>query len=67
MKKIFLLGAYGQHNLGDDALLEVFLAQLSDSQLVVKSASPSDTQRRTSASSSTGEPCACSSSTCSPV
>ena len=46
MKKIFLLGAYGQHNLGDDALLEVFLAQLSDSQLVVKSASPSDTQRR---------------------
>ena len=46
MKKIFLLGAYGQNNLGDDALLEVFLEQLRDMRVVVNSAQPAQTRRR---------------------
>ncbi|KPV49485.1 hypothetical protein SE17_32355, partial [Kouleothrix aurantiaca] len=46
MHTIFLLGAYGQNNLGDDALLEVFLEQLRDSHLIVNSAQPAETQRR---------------------
>lgn len=46
MHTIFLLGAYGQNNLGDDALLEVFLEQLNDAHLIVNSAQPRRTQRR---------------------
>ncbi len=46
MHTIFLLGAYGQNNLGDDALLEVFLEQLRESHLIVNSAQPAETQRR---------------------
>ena len=46
MHTYFLLGAYGQNNLGDDALLEVFLKQLSDARLIVNSAQPAETQRR---------------------
>lgn len=41
-----LLGAYGQHNLGDDALLEVFLEQLHGAEIVVNSAMPDSTQSR---------------------
>ncbi|HEX5688822.1 MAG TPA: polysaccharide pyruvyl transferase family protein, partial [Roseiflexaceae bacterium] len=46
MKKIFLLGAYGQNNLGDDALLEVFLKQFQAAQVIVNSAQPDETSRR---------------------
>jgi polysaccharide pyruvyl transferase CsaB len=46
MKNIFLLGAYGQNNLGDDALLEVFLEQFREAKVVVNSAQPADTSRR---------------------
>jgi polysaccharide pyruvyl transferase CsaB len=46
MKNIFLLGAYGQNNLGDDALLEVFLEQFSTPNLIVNSAQPARTSQR---------------------
>jgi polysaccharide pyruvyl transferase WcaK-like protein len=46
MKKIFLLGAYGQKNLGDDALLEVFLEQFGAPSVIVNSAQPRETSRR---------------------
>ncbi|MEI8165120.1 MAG: polysaccharide pyruvyl transferase family protein [Chloroflexales bacterium] len=46
LQQIMMLGAYGQNNLGDDALLEVCLAQLSASRLVVNSAQPEQTRRR---------------------
>jgi polysaccharide pyruvyl transferase CsaB len=43
MKQIFVLGAYGQNNLGDDALLEVFKQQLIDYRLLFNSARPEET------------------------
>ena len=53
MKQIFILGAYGQNNLGDDALLQVFIQQFSrpanpfgDTQLLVKSARPAETAQQ---------------------
>ncbi|MEI7772068.1 MAG: polysaccharide pyruvyl transferase family protein, partial [Chloroflexales bacterium] len=46
LQQILMLGAYGQNNLGDDALLEVCLAQLRASRLVVNSAQPEQTRRR---------------------
>ena len=46
MKRIFLLGAYGQNNIGDDALLEVFLKQFANATIVVNSARPAATSQR---------------------
>lgn len=46
MKRIFLLGAYGQNNIGDDALLEVFLKQFANAHIVVNSARPAATSQR---------------------
>ncbi|NWJ44286.1 MAG: polysaccharide pyruvyl transferase family protein [Chloroflexi bacterium] len=46
MKQIFVLGAYGQNNIGDDALLEVFKEQLKDYNLIFNSARPADTEKR---------------------
>jgi polysaccharide pyruvyl transferase CsaB len=46
MKQIFLLGAYGQDNLGDDALLEVFLDQFRGERIIVNSAQPAKTRQR---------------------
>ena len=46
LQQILMLGAYGQNNLGDDALLEVCLAHLRASHLVVNSAQPEQTRRR---------------------
>lgn len=43
---LLLLGAYGQHNIGDDALLEVFVAQLGGEPLLVNSATPAETAAR---------------------
>lgn len=43
---LLLLGAYGQRNLGDDALLEVFIAQLGGEPLLVNSATPGETAAR---------------------
>ncbi|MEI7645585.1 MAG: polysaccharide pyruvyl transferase family protein [Chloroflexales bacterium] len=45
-EQILILGAYGQRNLGDDALLEVFLEQLKPARLAVNSASPAETSQR---------------------
>jgi polysaccharide pyruvyl transferase CsaB len=45
-RHVLLLGAYGQHNLGDDALLEIFLRQLRHAPVVVNSASPQATAAR---------------------
>jgi polysaccharide pyruvyl transferase CsaB len=44
-KKIFLLGAYGQDNLGDEMILQVFLDHLREHDVTVNSANP----RKTSA------------------
>lgn len=46
MRSVFILGAYGQHNLGDDALLEVFVQQFPAAHIVVNSARPEETRRR---------------------
>jgi len=46
MKRVFLLGAYGQNNLGDEALLEVFLQQFPDAEITVNSAQPELTAER---------------------
>ena len=46
LQQILMLGAYGQNNLGDDALLEVCLAHLRASHLVVNSAQPEQTRQR---------------------
>jgi polysaccharide pyruvyl transferase CsaB len=46
MKQVFIVGAYGQNNLGDEALLEVFIQQFGDIPLVVNSAQPELTARR---------------------
>ena len=46
MSTILLLGAYGQNNLGDDALLEIFLHELRDHNLIVNSAQPDQTSKR---------------------
>ena len=43
---LLLMGAYGQRNLGDDALLEVFLTQLHGEPLMVNSATPRATSER---------------------
>ncbi len=43
---LLLMGAYGQRNLGDDALLEVFLTQLHGESLMVNSATPRATSER---------------------
>jgi polysaccharide pyruvyl transferase CsaB len=44
LRRVVLLGAYGQHNLGDDALLEVFLEQFAGAEIVVNSATPLSTE-----------------------
>jgi polysaccharide pyruvyl transferase CsaB len=46
MQHIFILGAYGQNNLGDDALLEVFLEQFSGADILINSAQPEQTSQR---------------------
>jgi polysaccharide pyruvyl transferase CsaB len=46
MDNVFILGAYGQNNLGDDALLEVFLQQFDGSTVVVNSSQPEQTSQR---------------------
>lgn len=46
MKQVFILGAYGQNNLGDEALLDVFIKQFEGYQLIVNSAQPEVTARR---------------------
>ncbi|MBK8051577.1 MAG: polysaccharide pyruvyl transferase family protein [Anaerolineales bacterium] len=46
MKQIFILGAYGQNNLGDEALLEVFIRQFQGAKIVVNSAQPAVTESR---------------------
>lgn len=43
---LLLMGAYGQRNLGDDALLEVFIDQLRGEPLMVNSATPRETAER---------------------
>lgn len=45
-RTIFLLGAYGQNNIGDDALLEAFLHNLSPARFIVNSAQPAETSAR---------------------
>ncbi|HWH08471.1 MAG TPA: polysaccharide pyruvyl transferase family protein [Candidatus Thermoplasmatota archaeon] len=44
--KVLLLGAYGQDNLGDEALLEAHLQQLSGHDVTVASSDPTDTTAR---------------------
>ena len=44
--KILLLGAYGQDNLGDEALLEAHLQQLADHEVSVASSDPRGTAAR---------------------
>ena len=46
MRQVFILGAYGQNNLGDEALLDVFIKQFEGAQLVVNSAQPDVTTKR---------------------
>jgi len=46
MKQVFILGAYGQNNLGDEALLDVFIKQFEGCQLIVNSAQPEVTAKR---------------------
>lgn len=46
MKKVFIVGAYGQNNLGDEALLEVFMKQFAGDELTVNSAQPELTAKR---------------------
>ena len=43
---VLLMGAYGQDNLGDEALLEVHLQQLAGARVVVASSSPRQTGAR---------------------
>lgn len=43
---LLLLGAYGQRNIGDDALLEVFIEHLGGEPLLVNSARPAETAAR---------------------
>jgi polysaccharide pyruvyl transferase CsaB len=45
-RKIFLLGAYGQGNIGDEAILEVFIKELRDYELSIASSNPMKTQAR---------------------
>lgn len=44
--KFFILGSYGQRNMGDEGLLEVFRDQLKDHKLVFNSHDPKMTQER---------------------
>jgi len=44
--KFFILGSYGQFNMGDDGLLEVMKENLKDHQLVFNSDNPSLTEER---------------------
>lgn len=46
MKKVFIVGAYGQNNLGDEALLEVFMQQFVGAEITVNSAQPELTAKR---------------------
>jgi polysaccharide pyruvyl transferase CsaB len=46
MRQVFILGAYGQNNLGDEALLQVFIDQFSEAKLVVNSAQPEITSNQ---------------------
>lgn len=43
---LLVMGAYGQDNLGDEALLEVHLQQLSGARITVASSSPAQTAAR---------------------
>lgn len=45
-RRVLLIGAYGQRNIGDDALLEVFLRQFPGDRVVVNSAEPEVTAER---------------------
>lgn len=44
--RVLLMGAYGQDNLGDEALLEVHLQQLRGADVVVASTNPEQTAQR---------------------
>lgn len=46
MKRVVLLGAYGQNNIGDEALLEMFLEMLRGAEIIVNSASPEITETK---------------------
>lgn len=46
MKRILLVGAYGQDNLGDEALLEAHVQQLRHHDLTVASSNPEQTAQR---------------------
>lgn len=46
MGSILLLGAYGQNNLGDEALLEVFLQKFGRENVIVNSAQPDLTAQK---------------------
>lgn len=43
MKRVLLVGAYGQDNLGDEALLETHVQQLRDYDLTVATSNPAQT------------------------
>ena len=43
-QRIFLLGAYGQGNIGDEAILEVFLGELKNWHFSVASSNPEKTE-----------------------
>lgn len=45
-RRVLLLGAYGQDNLGDEALLETHLQQLRGHDVTVASSNPADTTAR---------------------
>ncbi|MEA3201542.1 MAG: hypothetical protein QOE90_2970 [Thermoplasmata archaeon] len=46
MSRVLLLGAYGQDNLGDEALLEAHLQQLAGHEITVASSDPAGTAAR---------------------
>ena len=45
-KRVLLLGAYGQNNIGDETLLEVFLRKLENCSIFVGSRKPEDTSKK---------------------
>ena len=46
MTKVLLLGAYGQNNVGDEALLEAFLRHFGKDNVIVNSAQPALTAQQ---------------------
>jgi len=45
-KRVLLLGAYGQNNIGDETLLEVFLRKLENCSIFVGSRKPEETSKK---------------------